>query len=323
MQKCATSAFLDNTMRYDRACTVLAIILLAFALAACGEADRESDAFGNFEAAETVVSAESSGRLIDYRAREGERLAGGEIVAIVDTTQLVLQRGALQAQRAAAASRIQNVRAQLDVLEERERIADREQSRFENLVSRDAAPRRQLDEASDQLRLLQREAQTVRSQVTTIRSEMASVDAQIAQINEQITRSIIRNPVYGVVLTSFVEPHELAAPGRALYEIADLDTLFLRAYVSGGQLPDVRLGERVEVLVDDTGGEIRTLPGTVSWIASEAEFTPKLIQTREDRVDLVYAVRVRVPNEDGRLKIGMPGEVRFINGRAENRQDAR
>lgn len=310
-------------MRYDRLGTLAAIIVLAVVLAACGEVDRESDAFGNFEAAETVVSAESSGRLIDYRAREGERLAAGEIVAIVDTTQLVLQRGALQAQRAAAASRIQNVRAQLDVLEERERIADREQSRFENLVSRDAAPRRQLDEASDQLRLLQREAQTVRSQVTTIRSEMASVDAQIAQINEQITRSIIRNPVDGVVLTSFVEPHELAAPGRALYEIADLDTLFLRAYVSGGQLPDVRLGERVEVLVDDTGGEIRTLPGTVSWIASEAEFTPKLIQTREDRVDLVYAVRVRVPNEDGRLKIGMPGEVRFINGRAANRQDAR
>lgn len=308
-------------MRYDRACTVLAIILLAFALAACGETDRDSDAYGNFEAAEIVVSSESSGRLIDYRAREGEHLAVGEIVAVVDTTQLVLQRDALQAQRAAAASRIQNVRAQLNVLEERERIAAREESRFENLVSRDAAPARQLDEASDQLRILQHEAQTVPSQIATIRSEIASVDAQIAQINEQITRSIIRNPVDGVVLTSFAEPHELAAPGRALYEIADLDTLFLRAYVSGGQLPDVRLGEPVEVVVDAAGDEIRTLPGTVSWIAPEAEFTPKLIQTRDDRVDLVYAVRVRVPNEDGRLKIGMPGEVRFVNGRTANLQD--
>lgn len=291
--------------------TCAVTVLLATLAGACGGTDRESDAYGNFEARETVVSAESSGRLLEYRAREGDRLAGGEIVAVVDTTQLVLRRDALRAQQTAAASRIENVRAQLAVLEERERIAAREQARFEELVGRDAAARRQLDEASDQVRILQREAQTIRSQIGTIRTEIASFDAQIAQINDQIARSTVRNPVDGIVLTSFVEPHELVAPGRALYEIADLDTVFLRAYVSGAQLPRIPLGRRVDVLVDNLEGGLRTLPGTISWIASEAEFTPQLIQTREERVDLVYAVRVRVPNDDGRLKIGMPGELRL------------
>lgn len=290
----------------------IAFLLIALAFAGCGDGAPESDAFGNFEADEIIVSSESSGTLREYRAREGEPLHAGEVVAVVDTTQLALRRESLSAQRAAAASSTENVRAQLNVLEEKRQIAVREQARFARLVEQDAAPSRQLDEARDQVRILDLEAATVRSQLGNIRSEMAAIDAQVAQIDDQIARSVVLNPVNGVVLTSFAAEHELAAPGRALYEIADLDTLYLKAYVSGDQLPQVRLGANVEVLVDGPDGELRSLPGTVTWVASEAEFTPKLIQTREDRVDLVYALRVRVPNEDGLLKIGMPGEVRFL-----------
>lgn len=280
-------------------------------LAACGESEDRSDAYGHFEAEEVVVSAESSGRLLSYTAHEGARLGAGEIVAVIDTAQLVLQREALRAQRQAAASRIDNIRAQLEVLDEQRRIAARERDRFDELVRGDAAPARQLDEATDRQRLLEREARTIRSQIGAVEGEIAAFQAQVDQINDQITRSTIRNPIGGVVLTAYVEPHELATPGRPLYEIADLETLYLRAYVTGDQLPGIRLGERVDVLIDGPEGGLRELPGAVSWIASEAEFTPKLIQTRENRADLVYAVRVRVPNVDGLLKIGMPGEVRL------------
>lgn len=296
---------------HGTAAAAFMLTLLSFAavLTGCRDDEDRSDAYGHFEADEIVVSAESSGRLIEFRAREGARLSAGEVVAVVDTAQLVLQRATLRAQHEAAASRMQQVRAQLDVLDEQQRIAARERERFAALVERDAAPEAQLDQTSDRLNLLEREARTVRSQLGTIQSEVAAVEAQIAQIEDQIERSVIRNPVDGIVLTSFAEPHELATMGRPLYEIANVDTLFLRAFVTGDQLPAVRLGERVGVLVDAPSGGLQELPGAVSWIASEAEFTPKLIQTRENRADLVYAVRIRVPNPDGLLKIGMPGEV--------------
>jgi len=278
---------------------------------ACGDSAPESDAFGNFEARETIISAETAGKLLVFIVREGEPLAAGEIVAVVDTSQLALQRATLYAQRRAAASRIDGVEAQVAVLEEQRRIAARERDRASNLVALEAAATRQVDELDDQVHVLGRQIASVRSQTGTILSEMAAVDAQIAQIADQIRRSVILNPVEGTVLTSYAEPYELAAPGKPLYKIGDLDTLYLKAYVSGGQLSALELGREVEVIVDGGSGGLRTLPGTVSWIASDAEFTPKLIQTREERVNLVYAVRISVTNTDGILKIGMPGEVRF------------
>ena len=297
----------------EKATRSLNALLLAAAMsaAACGDGAPESDAFGNFEARETIISAETVGPLLVFHAREGEQLTAGEIVAVVDTSQLALQRAALYAQRKAAASRIDGVEAQVAVLEEQQRIAARERDRARHLVALEAAATSQVDELEDQIHVLARQIASVRSQTGTILSEMAAVDAQIAQIADQINRSVIVNPVDGTVLTSYAEPFEQAAPGKPLYKIGDLDTLYLRAYVSGGQLSALQLGRDVEVIVDAGSGELQALPGTVSWIASDAEFTPKLIQTREERVNLVYAVRVRVPNTGGILKIGMPGELRF------------
>ena len=291
-------------------------LLLMCGITACRDGDSESDAYGNFEADVTTISSEGSGTLLAFRVREGRRLAGGEIAAVVDTTQLVLERSELQARRRAAQSRVDNVLAQLDVMAERRQIALRERTRFENLFENDAAPRSQLDDVEDQILVLDREMASVRSQIATLRNEVDAFDAQLARMADRIARHVVVNPFEGTVLTTFVEPHELTSAGRPLYTIADLDTLLLKVYVSGRQLPNVPLGGAVEVLVDAAGGGLRAHPGTVARIASEAEFTPRLIQTREDRVDLVYAVDVRVANADGTLKIGMPGEVRFL-GRAD------
>lgn len=286
-------------------------LLLVLLLSACARSDEKSDAFGNFESRRTVVAAEVSGPLIRFTVRDGRRLAAGEAVAVVDTTQLVLQRDALRAQRAAAVSQTGTVRAELAVLDERRQIAVREQERFDRLVKQGAAPRKQLDDVSDQIRVIEREMEAVRSRMATIAGEIESIDAQLARLSDQISRSTVVNPIDGVVLETYAEPHELAVAGRPLYEIAPLDTLTLRAYASGGQLPEIRIGRQVDVIVDRDADRVRTLPGIVSWISSEAEFTPKLIQTREERVDLVYAFEVRVANPDGSLKIGMPGEVRL------------
>lgn len=293
------------------------LVLLMCGMTACRDSDPESDAYGNFEADVTTISSEGTGILLAFRAREGQRLPGGEIAAIVDTTQLALERSELRARRRAAQSRIENVLAQLDVMAERRRIALRERTRFENLFENDAAPRRQLEEVEDQVLVLDREMAAVRSQIATLRNEVDAIDAQLARMADRVERHVVVNPFDGTVLTTFVEPYELTSAGRPLYTLADLDTLLLKAYVSGRQLPSVPLGGTVEVLVDAADGGLRALPGTVAHVASEAEFTPRLIQTREDRVDLVYAVDVRVANADGTLKIGMPGEVRFLDRSGE------
>ncbi|MEX0599870.1 MAG: HlyD family efflux transporter periplasmic adaptor subunit [Rhodothermales bacterium] len=295
---------------------VIVIILLP-TLAACGIKEPPSDAYGNFEADQTTISAETGGRLVTYTVREGERLAAGRVAAVVDTAGLVLERATLRARGRVVRSRIDGVLSRIDVLEEKRGIALRDRERIARLVEDDAAARQQLDEVDDRIRVIDREIAGVRTRISTIERESEAIDAQLAQLEEQLDRHVVRNPIDGTVISSFAEAHELAAPGRPLYTIARLDTLVLKAFVSGAQLPDVRLGMPVDVVVDGPEGALRTLPGTVARIASEAEFTPRLIQTREARVDLVYAVEVRVPNPDGLLKIGMPGEVRFLNATEE------
>lgn len=289
------------------------VIVLLPALAACAMEEPASDAYGNFEADQTTISAETGGRIVTYTVREGERLANGRIAAVVDTTGLVLERSALQARRRVVRSQVEGVLAQIDVLEEKRGIALRDRDRIARLVEDDAAARGQLDDVDDRIRVLDREIASVRTRISTIERESEAIDAQLAQLEERLDRHVVRNPIDGTVISSFAEVYELAAPGRPLYTIARLDTLVLKAFVSGAQLPGVRLGMVVDIVVDGPEGGLRTLPGTVARIASEAEFTPRLIQTREARVDLVYAVDVRVPNPEGLLKIGMPGEVRFLN----------
>lgn len=291
----------------------LQVFLLATAsiVGACSSGDERSDAYGNFEATEVLVASETAGRLIRFPVREGDQLAAGVEVALVDTAQIVLRLDQLTAQKTAVRSRLGSVAAQVEVLEEQRRVAEHEKTRIDGLVAAGAATTKQQDDVDGQLAVLDRQIRSIRTQNAPIFAEVDVLETQAALLQDQVTRSRVVNPVAGTVLATYAEESELTAPGKPLYRIARLDTLTLRAYVSGAQLPHVALGQAVTVLVDEDDETNRSLEGTVTWVASEAEFTPKPIQTKEERVSLVYAIKVRVPNPDGALKIGMPGEVRF------------
>jgi len=286
-------------------------LIFAFLLAGCNGNETAADAFGNFEATQILISSEATGRLLTFTVEEGQVLSAGAVVGLVDTTQLALQRAQLHANRRAVASKAAGVRAQIAVLDAQRLNALTEKSRIEKLLVSEATPRKRWDDINGRIAVLDQQILSVRTQNATILAEVASIDAQIDQKDDRVRRSVIVNPVAGTVLTTYAEPFELTAAGRPLYKIADLDTMELRAYVSGAQLPHVRLGQTVTVMIDEDAETNRSLPGTVTWIASVSEFTPKLIQTKEERVNLVYAFKVHLPNPNGILKIGMPGEVVF------------
>jgi len=284
-------------------------------LAACQPEENGADAYGNFEATETVVSAEAGGKLLFLKAEEGQTLKAGELTALVDTTLLHLQKNQLQATLGAIGKKTQDPNPQIAVLEGQKANLARERERVKNLLADKAATPKQLDDLDGQIAVVERQITAARRQAGTantgILSEKDPVLAQIRFLDEQIRRCYVRNPVGGTVLVKLAEPSEVVGFGSPLYKIAPLDTLELRAYVSGEQLGKIKIGQQVTVQVDKEGGGVRTLPGTVSWISDRAEFTPKTIQTKQERVNLVYAFKVRAANEGGALKIGMPGEVVF------------
>jgi HlyD family secretion protein len=287
----------------------LLLLLLLPLLAACGE--DQPDAYGNFEADEVVVSTEVGGSLQRFDVERGERLVAGAVVARVDTIPLALQRDEFAAQRQATHTRTTEAEAQIDVLEAQLATASEEYQRTRRLYDAQAATARQLNQSEGEVQVLRQRIEAARAQTGVVRQEAGGADARIRQIEDRIARSTVRNPIAGTVLTTYVEAGELVQAGAPLYRIADTDTLTLRAYVSGAQLADVRLGEAVDVQVDAGEDELLSIPGRVVWIASEAEFTPTPIQTREERTEQVYAVEIRVPNTNGLIKIGMPGEVLF------------
>ena len=288
----------------------LLIILGAILLAGCGPGNDATDAWGNFEATEVMVSAETGGRLLSLDVEEGARLESGRVAGWVDTIPLNLKVRQIEAQKEAVLSRLVSARAQADVHREQKAVAEVELERVRRMFDDGAATQRQLDDAMGKIRVLDRQIDATGAEMGSIRSEARVIDAQIAELRDRMERSAIRTPVSGTVLAKYAEAGEMAAPGKPLFKIADLETMYLRAYISGAQLADVRLGQPVEVLFDGPDGTLDRISGEISWIASRGEFTPRTIQTRDERVTTVYAIKVRVRN-DGRLKIGMPGEVRF------------
>jgi HlyD family secretion protein len=276
--------------------------------AACRGGD-EPDAYGNFEAEDVVVSAEVPGQLVRMDVREGARLAAGAAVGLVDTTALALQREELLATRATARARAGDVGLQVGVLQARLRTARRELERTRRLVADQAATRQQLDRAEGEVRVIEEQIRAARAQAGTAAREVPGVDARLATLAERLRDSRVVNPVAGVVIASYADAGEFVQAGQPLYKIANLDTLTFRGYVSGDQLARVRVGQAVSVAVDVGRDARRALPGVVTSVASQAEFTPTPVQTRDERAELVYAVRVRVPNADGVAKAGMPGEL--------------
>lgn len=285
------------------------VALAALALlAACREADGP-DAYGHVEATEVTVAAEVGGVVERFSPRQGERLAAGAVVGWIDTELAELESHQVAAQREAAAARLDEIAEQVDVLEAELGIARRTAERTRRLFDRRAATAAELDRADTATAVLGERIEATRAQAEAVRREVAAADARLAQVAQRIARARVVNPIAGTVLETFVRVGELAAPGQPLYRVADLSTVEVRAYVAETQLAGLRLGQPARVTVD-LGPERRTtLPGTVAWISSEAEFTPTPIQTREERADLVYAIEVRVANEAGLLKIGMPVDV--------------
>lgn len=285
-----------------------ALAALACALLGCRR-DAEPDAYGNFEATEVVVSAQASGQLRSFTPAEGMQLARGAEVGLVDTTQLALERSQIVAQRDATGARVLEAERQIAVLAVQRELAQRVYERTRRLFDQQAATAQQLDQAEREYRVLVAQIEAARAQRHSVAQQLGSSDARVAQIRDLIAKSRIVNPTPGTVLATLVNAGEVVQIGQPLYRIANLDTLTLRAYVTAPQLAAIRLGQRVRVNVDQGRGELLAVPGIVSWIASKAEFTPTPIQTRDQRADLVYAIKVSVPNPGGALKIGMPADL--------------
>ena len=292
----------------------LVLVVATSGLIACSSENDRADAYGNFEATEVIVSAAATGRILSLDAEDGQLVEQGAVVGLVDTVQLSLQKSQLVANRRAVRSRIGGVNAQIAVLREQRAVADRDRDRISRLLADKAATQKQLDDVDGQISVIDRQIEQAQTQLSTIRAEIAALDAQIARVQDQLLEAIIRSPISGTILTSYAEPQEMTAYGKPLFKVADLSAMTLRAYVSGDQLPQIRIGQTVEVRIDQDRDSNRSLEGVITWISSEAEFTPKLIQTKEERVNLVYAFKVRLENPDGTIKIGMPGEVWLSDG---------
>ena len=283
--------------------------------AACGRSG-DFDATGTFEATEVVVSAEATGRILGFDGEEGEVLEVGRQVGAMDSVQLYLQKLQLERQRASVVSNRPDIAKQAASLREQIAKQQTERRRVENLLRDGAATTKQLDDIDAQIKVLngQLEAQlsTLRNNAASIDENSSSIDLQIARIEDQLAKCRIASPVAGTVLAKYSEAGELASVGRPLMKVADLDRIYLRAYFTSDQLAGLKLGQEVTVTADFGGDSRIDYPGRIVWIASESEFTPKTIQTRDSRANLVYAAKIAVEN-DGRLKIGLYGEVRLRN----------
>ena len=290
--------------------SLAAMLIIVGIASACHRADAP-DAYGNFEATEVVVSAQGSGQLLWFTPEEGLRLTSGALVGVIDTIQLALERDQMLAQQAASRSRATEVGQQIGVLTVQRQIAQRTYERTQRLFAQQAATAQQLDQAERDFRVLGEQIQATKSQQRTAGQDIASTEARVAQIRERIAKSRVATPIGGTVLATYAKAGEFVQPGQPLFKIANLDSLDLRAYVTGAQLASVRLGQPADVTIDADAHEQRVLPGRVTWISANAEFTPTPIQTRDERTDLVYAVKIRVANPGGIAKIGMPADVRF------------
>lgn len=286
------------------------LILASIALIACNKNNDKADGYGNFEATEVTISAESNGKIEFLNVEEGTELKSQSQVGLVDTLQLHFAKQQLIASKSTISSKSANVISQKSVLQEQLKTTNLEKTRIRNMYSENAATKRQVDEIEGKVKVIEEQIKSVGTQNAPIINDLKSIDVQIEKINDQITKSKIMNPINGTVLTKYAEPGEITAFGKPLYKIADLSEMTLRIYVSETQLSKIKVGQRVTVKIDGEK-DMKSYAGTLSWIASAAEFTPKIIQTKEERVNLVYAVKVNVKN-DGNLKIGMPAEM-WIN----------
>lgn len=289
------------------------IVYIAAAMLAvsCGT-KAEFDAQGTFEATEVVISSEATGRILNFDVVEGTKVDANKLVGVIDSVQLHLQRKQLVAQQSALLGSRPDVKKQVAALREQIAKQTSELRRVENMLRDGAATQKQKDDIEAQIKVLERQLDatlsTLDKNTTTINNNSAALEAQVAALDDRISKCRIVSPVSGTVLVKYTETGELATIGKPLMKVADLDNIYLRAYFTSDQLAKVNLGDEVKVIADFGGDERYDYVGRIAWISSESEFTPKTIQTKDSRANLVYAVKIAVEN-DGRLKIGLAGEV--------------
>ena len=291
---------------------ITALIILLFIGTSCENNKDKPDAYGSFEAVEITVSSLANGKIMLFDIEEGQALDSNQLIGFVDTTDLHLKKMQILEQKNATGSRKEDLEAQIAVQEQNRDNLLIEKNRVLNLLKDGAATTKQLDDINSGLNLIEKQIASIKSQFRGIEDQIGSTEQQVAQLRESIKNASIVNPVKGTVLTKFAENNEVTSFGKPLYKIADLREMQLRVYLSGAQLPHIKIGEKVEVRIDKDEKANTKMEGIVSWISQTAEFTPKTIQTKEERVNLVYAVKVRVMN-DGSLKIGMPGEIKLLS----------
>ena len=283
-------------------------------LTSCGKSDSDMDASGTFESTEIIVSSEASGKILQFDVQEGQNLLAGQKLGYIDTVQFYLRKKQLLANIQASKSRRPDISAQIAGLKQQIATAGAERKRVENLIEGNAANQKQLDDINAQIELLQKQlnAQRINLESSTkgINEESAALKIQVEQMEDQLRKSYISSPIKGTALVKYAEAGELATPGKPLFKIADTENMFLRAYITADQLAHLKIGEMVNVSAEFGVEETRDYEGRVVWISSKSEFTPKTIQTRNERANLVYAVKVLVRN-DGYLKIGMYGGFKF------------
>lgn len=308
--------------------TIFSSLLLLSLLAACNKKGNQFDATGTFEATEVIVSSELSGKILSLTVNEGDTVSANKIVGTVDAEGIVLQKEQVEASIGTLNEKTADVTPQVKLLQDQLAVQQsqlnnlvHEQQRIEKLLAQDAATGKQLDDINAQIDVVKKQMSVTKQQIAVqqnnvatqnraVLSESKPLQKRVAQLNDQLKRADIVNPINGTVLTKYAEAGELTAAGKALYKIADLSTVKLRAYVTGDQLAQIKLGQKVKVSVDAGKETYKDFTGTITWISDKAEFTPKTIQTKEERANLVYAIKIDVKN-DGYLKIGMYGEVMF------------
>jgi HlyD family secretion protein len=295
-----------------KALNYITLFIILGVISSCGDSEKQFDATGSFEAVETIISAQANGQLESFELEEGQVLEGGEVIGYIDTAQLYLKKKMLEAQIEAVLSRKPDISVQLEALNQQLATANSERERVLKLIASDAATSKQLDDVDAQIKVLNAQIKAAKSglmtNTATLDKEVGPLRAQIDQIKDQLAKAILIVPKAGTVLTTFVEQYEMVGVGKPLYKLADLSTMILKVYITGDQLPQVKLNQTVQVATDDGNGGYIETQGTITWISSEAEFTPKAVQTKDERANKVYAMKVKVPN-DGTYKIGMYGQI--------------
>jgi len=283
-------------------------------LASCGNKNNSYDASGTFESTEIIVSSQATGQLMQFNVNEGDTLDANQTVGYVDSTQFHLTKLQLVENQKAILAGRPDVKSQIDATQKQIDNIMLEQQRVSNLVKANVASQKQLDDVNSKLAVLQAQLAAQKSSLnnstSTINQQGVAVEAQLTQVNDQLKKCVIVNPIDGTVLTTYANPSEVTTTGKPLYKIADLSTVELRAYITGDQFANVKLGQKVKVLVDESKEKYRNYDGVIDWISNKAEFTPKTIQTKDERANLVYAIKIKVKN-DGFIKLGMYGEVKF------------